>query len=120
MEELTTYALLVGHVTDASLAPPAKLRTRVNIHITGVGTPPHAIDGLWARTWTDDGFVIAADAGNIPLDNPHASGPDPKHLAGAFDLHFIVSAPGYNDLPVTFTCNHDTIPIAQSYALTPS
>ncbi len=120
MEEITSYALLVGHVSDASLPPPALLLSQVSVQIAGVGTPPYPIGGIWARAYALDAFVIAADAGNVPLDNPSSSGPDPKHLAGAFDLHFVVSASGYVDLPVTRTCSHDAVPIAQSYALTPS
>ena len=120
MEEITTYALLVGHVSDASLPPPALLQSQVTVQILGVGTTAQQVDGIWARAYASDGFVIAADAGNVPLDNPSSSSPDPKHLAGKFDLHFVISATGYVDLPVTNTCNHDVIPIAQSYALTPA
>ncbi|MBV9271017.1 MAG: hypothetical protein JO165_07985, partial [Candidatus Eremiobacteraeota bacterium] len=72
-EEITAYALLVGHVSDASLPPPALLQSQVIVQILGIGTPAQHIDGIWARAYANDNFVIAADAGNVPLDNPSSS-----------------------------------------------
>ncbi|MFN2459498.1 MAG: hypothetical protein ABR591_02200, partial [Candidatus Velthaea sp.] len=104
IEELTTFALLAGSATDAVAAPPALLRSPLRIRIAGIGTPPVPSDAVWARAYSNDGFVIAADAGRIALDDPTSSGPAVKHLAGAFDLHFVLLAGGYDDLPVTVAC----------------
>lgn len=118
-DELTTFALLAGTATDAVAAPPALLRSPLRVRIAGIGTPPVAGEGLWARAYSNDGFVIVADAATIPLDDASSSGPAVKHLAGAFPLHLVLSAPGYDDLAVTVACNHDQIPISASYALAP-
>jgi hypothetical protein len=116
--EITTFALLTGSVTDAVDGMPVR-RSPLRVAELGIGTPPVASDALWARSYSAGGFVIAADAGRIALDDPRSSAPDPKHLAGAFDLHFVIAADGYADLPVTVTCNHDALPIAATYALVP-
>jgi hypothetical protein len=118
-EELTSFALLTGTVTDAVAAPPAPLRSPIGVRIVGIGTPPVPSGALWARAYSGDGFVIAAAAGSVALDDPSSTAPDPKHLAGAFDLHFILSARGYADVPVVLACNHDALPIAATYALAP-
>jgi hypothetical protein len=119
-EEATTYALLVGTAIDAVAAAPSRLRSPLRVTLAGIGTPPVAVDGIWCRTWTTDGFVIAADATVIGLDAPSSSGPSPKHLAGAFDLHFTLAADGYADLPVTVSCNHDHVPLRPApYVLAP-
>lgn len=119
MEELTTFALLVGRVTDSILAAPSTLRSPISVRVLGLGTPPTPSKVLWARAYDIGGFVIAADAGAIALDDPRSTGPDPKHLAGAFDVHFVLSAAGYADLAVALPCSHDAVPIAKSYALAP-
>ena len=119
-EEATTYALLVGTAIDAVAAAPSRLRSPLRVSLAGIGTPPVAIDGIWCRTWTTDGFVIIADATVIGLDAPASSAPSPKHLAGAFDLHFTLSADGYAELPVTVSCNHDQVPLRPvPYVLAP-
>jgi hypothetical protein len=116
--EITTFALLTGAVSDAVEGAPLR-RSPVRVVDVRIGTPPVATDAVWARAYSAGGFVIAADAGRIALDDPRSSAPDPKHLAGAFDLHFVIAADGYADLPVTVTCNHDALPIAGTYALVP-
>ena len=118
MEEITSFALLTGTVSD-SVAGTSLARSALSVRLVGIGTPPVPSDALWARAYSGSGFVIAADAGRIALDDPSSSWLDPKHLAGAFDLHFIIAADGYTDLPVTIACNHDAVPIDGSYALIP-
>lgn len=117
-EEVTTFALLTGTVTDAVAGAPLA-RSALAVQLVGIGTPPAASDALWARAYSPSGFVIAADAGRIALDDPSSAGIDPRHLAGAFDLHFIIAADGYADLPVTVACNHDAVPIEGAYSLNP-
>ncbi|MGA8100452.1 MAG: hypothetical protein WB810_17505, partial [Candidatus Cybelea sp.] len=116
IEELTTFALLTGTVVDAVALAPALLRSPVGVEVVGLGTPPVPTDTICGRTYQSNGFVIVADAGSIRLDDPRSTSPDPKHLAGVFDLHFVLSAPGYADLAVAVACNHDAIPIAAVYA----
>jgi hypothetical protein len=119
-EEATTFALLVGMTIDAVAAAPARLRSPLRVRLAGVGTPPVPSDGIWCRSWSADSFVIVADATVIGLDAPASSAPSPKHLAGAFDLHFTLAADGYADLPVTVSCNHDQVPLRPgAYALAP-
>ena len=119
-EEATTYALLVGTAIDAIAAAPARLRSPLRVTLAGIGTPPVRSDGIWCRNWTADAFVIGADATAIGLDAPASSAPSPKHLAGAFDLHFTLAADGYTDLAVTVSCNHDRVPLRPAaYALAP-
>jgi Carboxypeptidase regulatory-like domain len=119
MDELTTFALLVGEVHDAVALPP-DLRTPVRVSALGLGTPAVPTDGVWARTYRDDAFVIVADAAAVFLDDPRSSAPSPKHLAGVFDLHFVIDAPGYTEKSVTVACNKDAIPIRPTpYALAP-
>jgi hypothetical protein len=116
--EVTTFALLTGSVTDAITGTPLS-RSALSVRLLEIGAPPAPSDAIWARSYSESGFVIAADAGRIGLDDPSSSGPDPKHLVGTFDLHFVLAANGYADLPVTVGCNHDAVPLTASYALTP-
>jgi len=117
-DELLSYALLAGEVVDAVLGTPP--RAPVAVHLVGVGTPPVPRDGMSARTYRPDGFVVVADARTIAVDDPASSGPSPKHLAGAFDLHFVLSARGYADLAQVVHCNHDAVPMRPpAYALVP-
>ena len=119
-EEVTTFALLVGTAIDAVAAAPARMRSPLRVSIDGVGTPPIPIGGIWCRNWSADSFVIVADATVIGLDAPGSSAPSPKHLAGAFDLHFTLAADGYAGLAVTVSCNHDQVPLRPgAYALAP-
>lgn len=110
IDEVTTFAVAVGRAVDG-VATPNTLRSALRVRLAGIGTPPVRNDGVWARTWSHDGFVVVADAGTIPLDHPSSSAPSPKHLAGAFDLHLVLAADGYDDLAVTLACNHDAIPL---------
>lgn len=114
----TSFALLVGNVSDA-IAMPATLRSPVAVQIAGIGTPPTLPEALWTRTVNAGTFVIASDSGAVPLDHDDVVSPGPRHLAGVFDLHFVVRAEGYVDLPVTVACNHDAVPIASAYAMQP-
>jgi hypothetical protein len=118
MDVRTSFALLVGTVDDA-VASPSTLRAPVSVRLAGIGTPPMLADRLWARSVTENTFVIGADSGSVPLDHDDVGSPDPRHLAGTFDLHVVIGAAGYDDLPVAISCNHDAIPIARAFSLQP-
>ncbi|HTV73856.1 MAG TPA: carboxypeptidase-like regulatory domain-containing protein [Candidatus Acidoferrales bacterium] len=125
LEELSSFALLVGSVVDATTvaAPytPQPPRSPVSVNFSGIGTPPTPTDAVFARAFAADGFVLAFDAADVAVDDRSSSGPSPKHLAGAFDIHFVISAEGYADLPVVYACNKDALPIAPApYALQPN
>ena len=118
MEELSSFDLLVGSVNDGS---GGVVRTPVSVAVTGIGSPPTPTDLISARTFSSGGFILSFDAGDVAVDFPGSSGPSPKHLVGAFDLSFVISAPGYADLPVTYSCNNDTLPIVPPpYVLAPN
>lgn len=118
IEERLSYALLVGAAVDGILGTPP--RSPLGVQMLGLGTPPIPFDGVWARAYSGDGFVVVADAGAVAVDHPELGAPPPKHLAGKFDLHFTLSASGYDDLPVTVNCNHDALPIKPAaYKLAP-
>ena len=124
MDELGAFALLVGTVVDATTTippfTPQPPRTPIAISFDGLGTPPAPTTAIVARAFSNDGFVLAFDSANIPIDVPSSSGTAPKHLLGAFDVHFTLSADGYADLPATYACNKDTLPIVPApYALQP-
>ncbi|MGA2394546.1 MAG: carboxypeptidase-like regulatory domain-containing protein [Candidatus Lustribacter sp.] len=125
MEERSAFALLVGSVVDATTLPapfsPLPPRTPIAIEFDGIGTPPVATDAIVARAYSAGGFVLAFDSGDVTVDNPSSSGPSPKHLVGAFDIHFTISAEGYADLPSTYSCHNDALPIAPAaYVLQPN
>jgi hypothetical protein len=123
-ETAAAFALLVGSVVDATTtsAPytPQPPRTPCAVTFDGIGTPPVASDLIWARTYANGGFVLAFEAGDVAVDDATPSGPSPKHLTGAFDIHFTLSAPGYADRSSVYACNHDALPIVPApYALQP-
>lgn len=125
MEELGSFALLVGSVVDATtLSPPytpQPPRSPISVAFTGIGTPPRPSDAIRARAFSGGGFVLAFDASDVSVDDPSSAGPSPKHLTGTFDVHFVVSAPGYADLPATYACNKDALPIVPApYAMHPN
>lgn len=125
MEEAAAFALLVGSVVDATTtaAPytPQPPRTPFTVTFDGIGTPPVATGLIWARAYASGGFVLGFEAGNVAVDNTSPSGPSPKHLTGAFDIHFTLAARGYADLSPAYACNHDALPIVPTaYALQPN
>lgn len=125
MEERSAFALLVGTVVDATTVPapfsPFPPRTPIAVSFDGIGTPPVPTDAVTARAFSGGGFVLAFNAADVAVDDPSSSGPSPKHLVGAFDIHFTISADGYADLPSTYSCNNDALPIAPAaYALQPN
>lgn len=118
MTELLSYALVAGSVVDAVLG--ATPRTPVRVTLLGIGTPPQPVDGTSARAYAPDGFVIAADARAIRVDDASSSGPSPRQLAGSFDVRFVLSADGYDDLAAVVHCDHDALPLRPApYALAP-
>jgi hypothetical protein len=125
MEERSAFALLVGAVVDATTvaAPfsPLPPRTPIAVSFDGIGTPPVATDAVMARAFSGGGFVLTFDAADVAVDDPTSSGPSPKHLVGTFDIHFTISADGYVDLPSTYSCHNDALPITPAaYALQPA
>ena len=119
MEERSSFALLVGSVIDANGSSP--VRTPVSIELVGVGSPPVSTDIIWAQGFSNAGFMLAFNAQDIPVDYPASSGPSPKHLTGAFDVSFTLSAAGYADLGVTYSCNMNALPITPApYVLQPN
>jgi hypothetical protein len=125
VEERSAFALLVGSVVDATTLPapyaPAPPRTPITISFDGIGTPPVPSDAITARAFSNGGFVLAFDSGDVSVDFPSSSGPSPKHLTAIFDIHFTVSADGYTALPSTYSCNKDTLPITPAaYVLQPN
>lgn len=124
MDERSSFTLLVGTVVDATTASapfsPAPPRAPIAVAFNGIGTPPTPTDVIFARAFSNSGFVLAFDAADVAVDNPSSSGPSPKHLAGAFDIHFTISANGYADLLSTYSCNKDALPITPlAYVLQP-
>jgi hypothetical protein len=117
-EELSSFALLVGSVNDAN---GGTVRTPICVNVSGIGTPPVPTNLLWARAYSSAGFVLGFESGDVAVNFPSSSGPSPKQLVGTFDVSFVISAPGYTALPVTYACNNDTLPIAPApYALQPN
>jgi hypothetical protein len=89
--------------------------------LNGLGTPPAPTDSIWARAYSDSGFVLGFDAQDIAVDNPSSSGPSPKHLTGVFDVTFTISAQGYANLLATYPCNNNALPITPApYVLQPN
>jgi hypothetical protein len=125
MEERAAFALLAGTVVDATTTVPPYTpqppRTPIAVSFDGIGTPPVATDLIWARAYSNGGFVLAFEGGNIALDNTSSSGPSPKHLTGSFDVHFTLSAQGYTALSTVYSCSLNALPIAPvAYVLQPS
>jgi hypothetical protein len=125
MEERSSFALLVGSVVDATttLAPftPQAPYSPIAVTFDGIGTPPVPSDAIGARAYSNGGFVLAFDAGDLAVDEPSSSGPSPKHLTGSFVLNFTISAAGYADLAVTYPCSGNALPIVPAaYALQPA
>ena len=125
IEERSSFALLVGTVVDVTTVAlpytPQPPRSPLSVAFEGIGTPPTPTDLIWAQTFSNGGFVLAFEAGSVAIDNASSSGPSPKHLTGAFDIHFTVSAQGYADLALVYSCNHDALPIVPAaYSLQPS
>jgi hypothetical protein len=125
MEERSAFALLVGTVVDATTVPapftPQPPRTPISVNFDGIGTPPVPSDAISARAFAGGAFVLAFESNDVAVDGPSSSGPSPKHLAGAFDVHFTLSAEGYADLPALYSCNNDALPIVPAaYVLQPN
>jgi hypothetical protein len=119
MDQMSSFALLVGTVVDSagSLAP----RTPISVAMNSIGTLSAENGVIWAQANYNAGFVLAFDAQDIVVDYPSSSGPSPKHLVGAFDVSFTISAQGYADLPVTYSCNNNALPITPPpYVLQPN
>jgi hypothetical protein len=123
MEECAAFALLVGSIVDATTvaSTPAAPRTPASVTFDGIGTPPLPSGAIVARSFANGGFVLSFAAGDIAVDDPSSSGASPKHLSGAFDVHFTISADGYADLPAMYACNKDALPIVPApYVLRPN